>query len=78
MELKSRVAELIIGGMYLKHDLSKSALDDQLKLQRIFNPHLIGDIFRSPYMFLKKYDAMKVGVKKKFLCQTCLRELSYN
>ena len=61
MELKSRVAELIIGGMYLKHGLSKSALDDQLKLQRILNPNLLGETFRSPYMFLKKYDAMKVG-----------------
>ena len=78
MELKSRVAELIIGGMYLKHGLSKSALDDQLKLQRILNPNLLGETFRSPYMFLKKYDAMKVGVKKKFLCHTCLHELSYN
>lgn len=64
--------------MYLKHGFSRSALEDQLKLLKIAAPSLAGDFLRSPYLFLKKYDAMKMGLRKKFLCQTCCVELKYN
>lgn len=64
--------------MYLKHGMSNSALDDHLKLLRIAMPNLAGNFFRSPYLFLKKYDSMKKGLRKMFLCQVCSRELIYN
>ena len=69
--LKSQVTEIILAAMYLRHGFSIEALTDQLKLMKIVAPYLSGGVFDSPYKFLKKYDAMKSGLKKLFLCHKC-------
>lgn len=73
--LKSRVTEIILAAMYLRHGFSIEALTDQLKLMKIVAPYLSGGVFDSPYKFLKKYDAMKSGLRKLFLCHKCSVEL---
>lgn len=74
--MKSRVTEIILAAMYLRHGFSIEALSDHLKLLKIVAPSLLsGGAFDSPYKFLKKYDAMKSGLKKLFLCHKCSVEL---
>ena len=73
--LKSQVTEIILAAMYLRHGFSIEALTDQLKLMKIVAPFLSGGVFDSPYKFLKKYDAMKSGLRKLFLCHKCSVEL---
>jgi len=61
--------------MYLRHNFSKAALEDQLKLVKILVPSLGQALFDSPYKFLKKYDAIKNGINKLLMCEVCSVQL---
>ena len=74
MTLKNEIAGIIVAALHIRHNSSKLELEHHLKLLNIMVPGL-GSSFASPYKFLKKYEALKNGMKKLFFCAVCSVEL---
>lgn len=77
MLARTRQIRLLSAAFYLKHRLSQTALDDFLKVLLVASPDLAHEKdIKSPYLFLKKYNQLKEGLRRIFPCKVCLKPLS--
>jgi DNA-directed RNA polymerase subunit RPC12/RpoP len=66
----SKYAHLLSTAFYLKNHLSKSALEQHLKILKMTTPSL-GKEYSSVHNFLKKYDHLPLSLQKIYVCQSC-------
>lgn len=78
MLLHNKLTRILSAALYLKHNLSKSALDDYLKILNVVvsgTGNTLDDEMRSPYMFFKRFSKLEEGLKRIYPCVVCSKPL---